>query len=113
MYLAPAFTVAPVGHDKRTRENPGPLPLGPADCLDERRGIVRFPVGEQELGFRRQGVNYFAAKNAVLAVARFEVAIASERCGHDMGRQLLAQKVAVTSKAAVEDGDFGPLPSKT
>ena len=84
-----------------------PVP-GPAHRRQELVGPVRLPVGEQQLRLRGQGVDHLAAQDAVLAVARLQVAVQPEGLGrHLAGRACPA--VPIAAEPGVEDRDLDAL----
>src|SRR5262249_34188482 len=103
VYQPSAFAVAPAWHDQRTGEDAGALLPGPPRRLKELVRAVGLPVGEQQLGFRRQGVDHLAAEDAVLAVLRLEVAVGSEGTAGYPVRQGMSQVRPVAAEAGVKD----------
>src|SRR5262249_52497133 len=106
VYGATALAVAPARHDDRDRYDAGALLLGPGHRGQELVLVAGLPVGEQQLSFWRQGVDDFAAKDAMLAVSGFQVAVAPEGADRDVLRQGLAQVVSPAAEARVEHGNL-------
>jgi hypothetical protein len=76
-------------------------------------GAVRLPIGKQDFSIRRQGVQDFSAQDAVLAIFRFQIAVAAKRSDDNMIGQCLAQELPIAAKAGIEDSDLDALAPMT
>src|SRR5438034_6455119 len=106
MDRAAAFAIAPAWHDDRTRDDIGSLVTGPADGVQEGLRALRFPVREEQFSLRRQRMDYFAAKDAMLTISGFEIAVAAKRSSLDPLRKRFPQLLLVTPETRVENGDL-------
>ncbi len=86
-----------------------PLPVAPSGRPRKLVGPIGLPVGQQKLGFRRDGVDHFAAQNPVLAVLGFEVAVLSERANLHVGGEGLAQVQPIPPEPRVQNGNRQPF----
>src|SRR5262249_33562446 len=103
---AAALAVAPARRDDRTGDDPRPHVAGPAHGRQELPQVADVPVGEQQLGVRRQRMDDLATKDTVLTVADLEIAVLAEGAGRQPARQCLAQVGPVAAETGVEDGDL-------
>src|SRR5262249_22836605 len=105
VHLAAAFAVAPTRHDQRAGNDLRTLLSCPPCGSQEPFRPVGVPVGEQQLGFGRDGVDDLGAEDAVFAVLGFQVVIGAKRADVDAARKRLAEVPAIAAKTRIEDGD--------
>src|SRR5262249_11051695 len=101
-----ALTVAPARHDERARKDVGAFSARPAHGVYKLIRTIGVPRGKEHLGMGRQCMNNFAAQDAVLAIADFQVAVAAKGRGLHMLGQCLPELVSVITKARIQDGNL-------
>src|SRR5262249_49665587 len=113
VYRTTSVAIAPTGHDERTGQNSSALTTRPFDCLQEPLRAVRVPIGEEQPGVRCQGMDHFAAQDAVLAVFRFQIPVRPERMHADERGQGVSEEPAIAAETGIENRDLHTLASKT